>query len=87
MRQHLLQVLQFISETLIAIEFALDLADRVQHSCMITVAEAAADLRQRPGGQLLGQLHADLARPDHGSVTPLREKVALRHAEVPRHHP
>ena len=87
MRQHLLQVFQFVPETLIAVELALDLADRVQHSCMITIAEPAADFRQRPGGQLLGQPHADLARPDYGPVTPLREKIALRNAEVTRHHP
>ena len=29
-------------------------------------AEAAADFGKRPGGHLLGEIHADLARPHHG---------------------
>ena len=51
--EHLLQIFQFVAQARIGIEFLVDLADRVQDSCMITVAETPADLRQRPGGELL----------------------------------
>src|SRR3954468_14861518 len=40
----------------------LDLADGVDHGRMVAAAEASADLRQRPRGQLLREVHRHLAR-------------------------
>src|SRR5690606_6327347 len=44
----------------------------------------AADLRQRPLGQLLREIHADLARPDDGTMPSLRQQIPLRDTVVTR---
>src|SRR5689334_3985715 len=82
--QLLLEFLDLVLEAGVAAEFALDFADRVQHRGVIASAEAAADLRQAALRELLGQIHADLARPHHRAVTALREDVAFRDAVVAR---
>src|SRR5262249_38373049 len=48
-------------------------------------AEAPADLGQRAGGELLGEIHPDLPRPHHRAVPALREDVPLRYAEMTGH--
>src|SRR5690606_7288256 len=75
--QHPLKLFDFVPQARITAKLVLDLSDRMQDGRVIAVAEPAADLRQRPGSELLGQIHADLPRPNHRTMPPLREDVAL----------
>src|SRR5262245_40782643 len=80
-----LQLLDLILEPGIITHLLVDLAYRVQHRRVIAVAEATADLRQRPGREVLGQIHTDLPRPHHRAVATLGEYVLFGHGEMPRH--
>ena len=76
-RQLLLQILDLVAKPRVTVELLVDLADRMQHRRMIAVAEAAANLGQRSRGQLLGEIHTDLARPDHRPMPALGQEVCL----------
>src|SRR5205085_7014015 len=55
----------------------LDLADCVDHRRMVASAEAAADLGQRARGELLREVHGDLAWPRNFPRTPRRGHLGL----------
>src|SRR5690606_657684 len=81
---HLLEFVDFIPEPGVTGDHAFNLANGVKNRRVIAPAEAAADFGQRAMRHLLGEIHADLARPDDRAMTALREEVALRHAEMAR---
>ena len=56
-----------VAKLVVGLDLVLDLAHGVEHGGMIAATEAAADLWQRPGRHLLGQIHADLAGHHHGA--------------------
>ena len=53
---------------------------------MIAAAETPADFRQRARGQLLGEIHADLAGPDDRLGAPRRQEIGARDVVVTPHH-
>src|SRR5215813_7329454 len=70
----------------IAADEVLDLAHGVQDRGVVASAEAAADLRQRPQGQCLRQVHGDLPRADHIGGAARRQKIAAADVVVARDH-
>ena len=63
------------------------LAHGVQHRGVVASAEPAADFRQRTQRQRLGQIHRDLARPNHIRGPPGGQQVRAAHIVLPGHHP
>jgi hypothetical protein len=66
-RAHAAQQLDILGERRVGARHLFDLAHRVHDGGVIAAAELAADLRQRPHRQLLGQIHRDLTRPGDGA--------------------
>src|SRR6266404_6947730 len=63
----------------------LDLADGMHDRGVVTIAEALADLRQAQGGELLGEIHRDLARPGDRAGATRRAHLGELDVVVRRH--
>src|SRR3569833_552646 len=77
-----LQLLKLVSEVWILADFALDLADRVQDRRVVPAAEPPPDFGEGTRGQMLREIHSDLAGPYVGTMTTLRQQISLRDAVV-----
>src|SRR4051812_41885302 len=79
-----LELFDLVLEARVLADLTVDLPDRVQHRGVVAIAEAPADLGERPRGEVLCEVHADLARTHHRAMPALREDVLLGHGKVPR---
>src|SRR4029077_7787596 len=71
-----LQGLDLLGQARVVANEILDLAHRVQDRGVVASAEPPADLRQRPQGQCLRQVHGELPGADHICGPARRQKVA-----------
>ena len=78
-----LELFDFLLETRVLTHFLVDLANRVQHGGVIAVPETAPDFGQGALGQVLSQVHANLARAHDRAMPPLREDILLGHGIMP----
>src|ERR1700730_13635225 len=70
--EHPAQQLDVLRQRRIALDQLLDLFDRMDHGGVVAAAEFAPDFGQGARGQLLGEVHRDLARAGDDSGAPAR---------------
>src|SRR3546814_6141901 len=80
--QHAAQQLDVLGKARVGGFELLHLAHRVHDRGVVAAAELAADFGQRAGGELLGEVHGDLARAGH-RAGPAR-RVHVGDADVER---
>src|SRR5215813_6374885 len=79
------QNLDFLRKGHVVADQAFDLAHRMKDRRVVTSAETPADLRQRPQGEGLCEVHSDLARPYYVCGTSRRQQVGTAHIILARH--
>src|ERR1700741_3158458 len=69
-------------EVLVVAAKRVDLVDRVEDCCVMLATELPADLRERGGGELLHQIHRDLARKRDGLPVRANFQVLLAQTKL-----